>query len=184
MTDLEQAIAAGAQAGCPLDQMRNFLSTGVVLQARQLVASAAARMCDRPEGPTAIGYGGARGGGKPPVLMRRCVRPLWVSVTRSTSGGNSHSYHSCDSYDIYDTDSIKRSRCFVNRPEHPGPDGYQGPGARLDGTMAATGFPQTVETVPNSRARPSTGLKPPVLMRSCVRPLWDYLLIHFVDAEM
>jgi hypothetical protein len=69
MTGLEQAIAAGAQAGCPLEQMRNFLSTGVVLQSRQLVASAAARMCDRAEGPTAIGYGGARGGGKSHWLL-------------------------------------------------------------------------------------------------------------------
>lgn len=34
------------------------------MQERQLFASAAARLCDLPGGPTEIGYGGARGGGK------------------------------------------------------------------------------------------------------------------------
>jgi hypothetical protein len=33
------------------------------------VASAAARACDQPDGPTAIGYGGARGGGKSHWLL-------------------------------------------------------------------------------------------------------------------
>jgi hypothetical protein len=33
------------------------------------VASAAARLCDAPDGPTAIGYGGARGGGKSHWLL-------------------------------------------------------------------------------------------------------------------
>jgi hypothetical protein len=41
----------------------------VVLQPRQLAASAAARLCDKPDGPTAIGYGGARGGGKSHWLL-------------------------------------------------------------------------------------------------------------------
>jgi hypothetical protein len=44
--------------------MDNFVRAGVVLQQRQLVASAAARACDRAAGPTSVGYGGARGGGK------------------------------------------------------------------------------------------------------------------------
>ena len=35
-----------------------------MLQAKQLAASAAARLCDQPDGPTAVGFGGARGGGK------------------------------------------------------------------------------------------------------------------------
>ncbi|NOK59133.1 MAG: hypothetical protein GFH27_549283n407 [Chloroflexi bacterium AL-W] len=51
-------------AGCPRDQIENFLRAGVVLQPQQLVASAAARLCDLPGGPTQIGFGGARGGGK------------------------------------------------------------------------------------------------------------------------
>jgi len=36
---------------------------------RELAASAAARLCDRAGGPTAIGYGGARGGGKSHWLL-------------------------------------------------------------------------------------------------------------------
>lgn len=62
-------IAAGLDAGCPRDQVKNLLAAGVVLQPRQLVASSAARMCDRADGPTAIGYGGARGGGKSHWLL-------------------------------------------------------------------------------------------------------------------
>jgi len=56
-------------SGCPRDQIENFLAAGVILQDRQLAASAAARLCDNPSGPTAIGYGGARGGGKSHWLL-------------------------------------------------------------------------------------------------------------------
>src|SRR6516162_9757006 len=62
---LRQALAAG----CPEDQVRNYLAARVYLQERQLAASAAARLCDRPDGPTAVGYGGARGGGKSHWLL-------------------------------------------------------------------------------------------------------------------
>src|SRR5512136_1066880 len=62
---LEQALAAG----CPEEQMRNFLRAKVYLQPRQLAASAAARACDLAAGPTAVGYGGARGGGKSHWLL-------------------------------------------------------------------------------------------------------------------
>src|SRR5688572_24706759 len=56
---------AGHDAGCPLDQVQNFVRAGVVLQPQQLLASAAARRCDNPaSGLRAIGFGGARGGGK------------------------------------------------------------------------------------------------------------------------
>ena len=64
MQDLEWAARQARAAGCPLDQIINFLTAGVVLQTRQLAASAVARACDRADGPTAIAYGGARGGGK------------------------------------------------------------------------------------------------------------------------
>jgi phage terminase large subunit len=64
MTPAEAYLAAGCAAGCLPEQMRNFERAGVVLQPRQLAASAAARLCDQAGGPTAIGYGGARGGGK------------------------------------------------------------------------------------------------------------------------
>jgi hypothetical protein len=49
--------------------MASFARAGVVLQPRQLAASAAARLCDRADGPTAVGYGGARGGGKSHWLL-------------------------------------------------------------------------------------------------------------------
>lgn len=53
-----------ADAGVSRDQFENFVRAGVVLQERQLAMSAAARLCDHPDGPTRIGVGGARGGGK------------------------------------------------------------------------------------------------------------------------
>lgn len=55
---------AARAAGCPRDQIANFMHAGVVLQPRQLLASAAARECDQPGGPVRVGFGGARGGGK------------------------------------------------------------------------------------------------------------------------
>jgi len=65
----ERYFAAGRRAGCPKDQMQRFERADVILQERQLVASAAARACDQPDGPTAIGFGGARGGGKSHWLL-------------------------------------------------------------------------------------------------------------------
>jgi phage terminase large subunit len=79
----EFAIAA-AERGCPDDQIKNFLKAGVLLQSKQLEMAAAARSCDYrcpacqekyrtnseipmecPDcGPTAVGFGGARGGAK------------------------------------------------------------------------------------------------------------------------
>jgi phage terminase large subunit len=61
--------SAAAKAGCPTDQLLNLVRAECWLQERQLVASAAARLCDRADGPTAIGYGGARGGGKSHWLL-------------------------------------------------------------------------------------------------------------------
>jgi phage terminase large subunit len=69
MTPWERYFLAGRRAGCPMGQMDSFARADVILQQRQLVASAAARLCDRAEGPTAIGYGGARGGGKSHWLL-------------------------------------------------------------------------------------------------------------------
>lgn len=60
----ERYIAAARDAGCPADQIRTLIQSGIVLQERQLLASAAARACDHDGGPTRVGYGGARGGGK------------------------------------------------------------------------------------------------------------------------
>ncbi len=69
MTSWEKYIFMGAQAGCPKEQMLNFAQAEIILQERQLMASAAARRCDEPGGPTAVGYGGARGGGKSHWLL-------------------------------------------------------------------------------------------------------------------
>jgi phage terminase large subunit len=69
MTALERYLAMGQRVGCPRGQMNNFVRAGVVLQERQLAASAAARLCDGADGPTAVGYGGARGGGKSHWLL-------------------------------------------------------------------------------------------------------------------
>ena len=55
---------AAAEAGCPRDQMENFARAGVALTPRQLAMAAMARQCDMPDGPTRVGVGGARGGGK------------------------------------------------------------------------------------------------------------------------
>ena len=69
MPPWERYFLVGRRAGCPQDQMQRFERADVILQERQLVASAAARACDQPNGPTAIGYGGARGGGKSHWLL-------------------------------------------------------------------------------------------------------------------
>ena len=69
MNSFERYFESGRAAGCPRDQMERFAVANVVLQPRQLAASAAARLCDREDGPTAVGYGGARGGGKSHWLL-------------------------------------------------------------------------------------------------------------------
>ena len=69
MAEIENYLTAARAAGCPADQMENFLRAEILLQPRQMAASAAARRCDLPDGPTAIGYGGARGGGKSHWLL-------------------------------------------------------------------------------------------------------------------
>jgi hypothetical protein len=69
MTPWERYFLAGRRAGCPKAQMDRLAAADVILQERQLAASAAARLCDAPTGPMAIGYGGARGGGKSHWLL-------------------------------------------------------------------------------------------------------------------
>ena len=49
---------------CAPQQLKNFLSAGYVPQPKQLHFHAAARLCDLPDGPSQIGFGGARGPGK------------------------------------------------------------------------------------------------------------------------
>ncbi len=74
MAEIESYLMAARGAGCPADQMENFLRAEILLQPRQMAASAAARRCDQPDGPTAIGYGGARGGGKSHWLLAQIGR--------------------------------------------------------------------------------------------------------------
>src|SRR5215831_6939602 len=69
MKRLPEYFEFGERQGCPREQLGNFVSAGIMLQERQLAASAAARLCDRADGPTAVGYGGARGGGKSHWLL-------------------------------------------------------------------------------------------------------------------
>src|SRR6185312_6962066 len=56
----------GRDAGCPADQMRNFMAANLYLNPVQLKMSAAARQCDRQaeDAPTAVGVGGALGESK------------------------------------------------------------------------------------------------------------------------
>lgn len=53
-----------ANIGVPQDAILNFLKYGIILQPKQLLMTKAARECDIPGGPTQVGVGGARGGGK------------------------------------------------------------------------------------------------------------------------
>jgi hypothetical protein len=66
---VERYARAAKTAGVRRDQFERFLNAGAVLQPRQLAASAAARECDKEGGPTDVGYGGARGGGKSHWLL-------------------------------------------------------------------------------------------------------------------
>lgn len=67
--ELQNYFATGRINDCPADQMENFATYDIWLQPKQLLASAAARDCDQPDGPVAVGFGGARGGGKSHWLL-------------------------------------------------------------------------------------------------------------------
>src|SRR5260221_13762530 len=60
-TGVDFFSARAREAGYPFDQVERFLEAEMYLQPKQLAASGAARLCDRTDGPTALGYGGARG---------------------------------------------------------------------------------------------------------------------------
>jgi len=70
MTNLERYVATGKQAGCPPDQLRYFRQAGIVLQPKQLQASALARLCDQAAGPTQVGFGGGQRRRKEPLAAR------------------------------------------------------------------------------------------------------------------
>lgn len=66
---LERLAVTARQAGCPADQVRAFLRAGYVPFPRQWDFHAAARECDRPDGPTEVGFGGARSPGKSHAML-------------------------------------------------------------------------------------------------------------------
>lgn len=61
------------EAGVPQDALDRFLRTGYVPQPKQLRFHAAARECDKPGGPTQVGFGGARGPGKSHALFAQAA---------------------------------------------------------------------------------------------------------------
>jgi phage terminase large subunit len=69
VTAYEIFTKAAVTAECPMDQTFKLVKGEAWLQERQLAACAAARLCDHAGGPTAVGYGGARGGGKSHWLL-------------------------------------------------------------------------------------------------------------------
>jgi len=75
---LERYAEAAKNAGVPRDQFQNLVTAGIVLERRQLAFAACARECDKEDGPTKVGYGGARGGGKShaslAILYDDCMR--------------------------------------------------------------------------------------------------------------
>lgn len=66
---LDGYIRSARQAGCPPDQIHNFVMAGAVLQPKQLSASAIARQVDNDPELEEFGYGGARGGAKSHWLL-------------------------------------------------------------------------------------------------------------------
>ena len=64
MLDLDPYLKMALGLGCTKDQLENFLKAGITLQYKQLAACGAARACDHPDGPTEVGFGGGRCGGK------------------------------------------------------------------------------------------------------------------------
>src|SRR5262249_24050771 len=57
-------ITYALEEGLPKDSIRRFGNAWYIPQPKQLAFHIAARSCDHPEGPTEIGFGGARAGAK------------------------------------------------------------------------------------------------------------------------
>src|SRR3954462_10855602 len=64
MDEFKPYLKLALRLGCTEEQVENFLTAGITLQYKQLAASGAARACDHPDGPTEVGFGGGRCGGK------------------------------------------------------------------------------------------------------------------------
>ena len=61
---IDEFVKTAYESGAPKDQVENFLTRGYVPLKWQWKFHAVARECDKPDGPTEIGAGGARGPGK------------------------------------------------------------------------------------------------------------------------
>lgn len=66
---LQKCIQAGADAGCPRDQVERLIKAGYIPLPWQWAFHAAAREADHDMGPVDIGLGGARGPGKSHGVM-------------------------------------------------------------------------------------------------------------------
>jgi phage terminase large subunit len=66
---LDRYLATARNLGCPPDQLRAFRACGYAPQVAQLRFHAACRAADLPGGPTRLGFGGARGGGKSHAIL-------------------------------------------------------------------------------------------------------------------
>lgn len=69
MAALDRYLTTARDAGCPADQLRQFRLGEYVALPKQLRFHAASRECDADDGPTRVGYGGARGPGKSHALL-------------------------------------------------------------------------------------------------------------------
>ena len=61
---LDSFLRLARSAGMPQDQVVNLYERGYVPFPKQILFHAAARECDKPDGPIKVGFGGARGPGK------------------------------------------------------------------------------------------------------------------------
>lgn len=70
LTDpLELYFRQAAQTGCPQEQAERFIRALYMPQPKQLAIHAAARLCDREDGPEYIGSGGTRGQAKSHAIL-------------------------------------------------------------------------------------------------------------------
>lgn len=99
MNPIEKCLLTAKQAGCPRDQVETFMGRGYIPYPWQWKFHAAAREADKPDGPTQIGLGGARGPGKSfcvmsQVMLDDCqrVENLKVLFLRQTSKAASESF--------------------------------------------------------------------------------------------
>jgi len=85
---------AAAKAGCPTDQLLNLVRANAGCRSGT-GGQCAARLCDGADGPTAIGYGGAREAASSHWLLAQMgvddVSGCRVEVSAVAQGGQSQS---------------------------------------------------------------------------------------------